>query len=148
MCRMSWYKKSRYTPAVHSNNFTSCIHISLPEKGFLFYIFMFHSLFLLDDSLDGTSTGDGSHIGNCPTSQAYNCLSNGACNVCRPLSNKAEGCNIFSTTPVCDADSSTNGIQATYDTSKVAQCVACTKTGTHKLCRAIIFYFTSLSIGR
>ena len=96
-----------------------------------------------------TVTGDGSDIGNCPSHHAsYRCLSTGSCNVCGLISGKAEGCNVFSTSPVCDADSSTNGIQATYDTSKVAQCVACKKTGTHKLWRAIILHFISLSIGR
>ena len=107
------------------------------------YLYFHVSPFYLPD---GTSTGDGSHIGNCPASfSSYKCLSNGACNVCGLLSNKAEGCNIFSTSPVCDADSSTNGIQATYDTSKVAQCVACKQTGTHKLRIVIILYSILLS---
>ena len=109
----------------------------------------YHSFILLDGSNMYTVTGDGSDIGNCPSHHtSYRCLSTGSCNVCGLISGKAEGCNVFSTSPVCDADSSTNGIQATYDTTKEAQCVACKKTGTHKLCRAIILHFISLSIGR
>ena len=93
-----------------------------------------------------TVTGDGSDIGNCPAiHNSYKCLSNGACNVCGLLSNKAEGCNIFSTSPVCDADSSANGIQADYDTSKVANCVACTKSGTTMLSIVIILHRILLS---
>ena len=113
------------------------------------FLILISSYHIFNVHEDGTSAGNGETIGNCPASHiTYKCLSNGACNVCGLLSDKAEGCNIFSTTPVCDADSSTNGIQATYDTSKVAQCVACKKTGTHKLCKAIILHFISLSIGR
>ena len=90
-------------------------------------------------------------MGNCPESlTGYKCLSNGACNVCGLLSNKAEGCNIFSTSPVCDADKSTAGIEATYDTTKEAKCVACKKTGMHldsyhELCIFIILHPIFLS---
>ena len=92
-----------------------------------FWDVLFYFLLL---NKDGTTTGDGETIGNCPSSHStYRCLSNGACNVCGLFSNKAEGCNIFSTTPVCDADSTTSGIQSSYDTAKVAQCVGCKKSG-------------------
>ena len=77
---------------------------------------------------DGTS-GDGSEIGKCPSSySSYKCLSSGGCNVCGLISGFAEGCDITSTSPVCDADSSTPGIQDSA-TGKVAQCVACKKSG-------------------
>ena len=83
-------------------------------------------------------------MGNCPESlTGYKCLSNGACNVCGLLSNKAEGCNIYSTSPVCDADKSTVGIEATYDTAKEAQCVACKQTGEHSyyfICDTLISF--------
>ena len=88
-----------------------------------------------------TVTGDGSDIGNCPShysDKGYKCLSTGSCNVCGLISGKAEGCNVFSTAPVCDADKSTVGIETTYDSAKEAQCVACKKTGTHKLSIVII----------
>ena len=82
-----------------------------------------------DIKIDGT-TGDGTEIGKCPSSFTnYRCLSTGECNVCRLISGYAEGCDITSTTPVCDADSSTS---ATEDSAvaKVAQCVKCRKNGT------------------
>ena len=81
---------------------------------------------------DGTS-GDGSEIGKCPSSySSYKCLSTGGCNVCGLISGYAEGCDITSTSPVCDADSSTSGIQDSA-TGKVAQCVACKKSGNNNL---------------
>ena len=48
--------------------------------------------------------------------------------MCGLISGVAEGCDAFSATPVCDADSSTSGIQDTAS-NKVAQCVACKKSG-------------------
>ena len=81
--------------------------------------------------IDGTSMGDGSEIGKCPSSYSnYRCLSTGACNVCGLISGNAEGCDITSTNPVCDADNSLSGTQDSA-TGKVAQCVACTKSGRH-----------------
>ena len=63
---------------------------------------------------DGTTTGDGSELGKCPSSNSnYRCLSTGACNVCGLISGVAEGCDPFSTTPVCDADSTTSAIDDT-----------------------------------
>ena len=79
--------------------------------------------------IDGTSPGDGTSIGKCPSSYStYKCLSTGECNVCGLISGKAQGCDITSTSPVCDADSSTPGTQDTA-TGKVAQCTSCTKSG-------------------
>ena len=88
---------------------------------------MFHSV-------DGTTTGDGTEKGNCPMETAgvanddYRCLSTGVCNICGLINGYAEGCAVFSTTPVCDADSTSAGIQDSA-TDKVAACVACTKSG-------------------
>ena len=48
--------------------------------------------------------------------------------MCGLISGFAEGCDIFSTSPVCDADSSVTGIQDSA-TGKVAQCVSCKKSG-------------------
>ena len=73
--------------------------------------------------------GDGTSIGICPSHyNNYRCLSTGACNICGLISNKAEGCEIHSTTPVCDADSSTSPIED-LATDKAAMCVACKKSG-------------------
>ena len=58
-------------------------------------------------------------------------MSTGACNVCALVSGYAEGCDIASTTPVCDADSLTSGIQDSA-TDKQAVCVACKKSGKSK----------------
>ena len=79
--------------------------------------------------LDGTTAGDGTSKGICPTTDAnYRCLSTGVCNICGLISGVAEGCSVFSTAPVCDADSTTSGIQDSA-TNKVAACVACKKSG-------------------
>ena len=84
----------------------------------------FHLIFI-----DGSTTGDGTEIGKCPSAYStYKCLSTGACNVCGLIAGYAEGCDIFSTSPVCDADSSTTGIQDSA-TGTVAQCVSCKKSG-------------------
>ena len=78
---------------------------------------------------DGTTAGDGTELGKCPSSNGnYKCLSTGECNVCKLISGTNEGCDSSSTAPVCDHDSTMSGIQ-TSATSKVAQCVACTKLG-------------------
>ena len=82
---------------------------------------------------DGTSTGDGSHIGNCPSHfSTYKCLSTGSCNVCGLISGKAEGCNVFSTASVCDADSTTSGYQSTYLDTKEGACTQCKNKGIYK----------------
>ena len=75
--------------------------------------------------LDGITKGDGFSSGKCPQ---YNCLSNGYCNVCGLISGYAEGCDITSTTPVCDADKDISGTQDSA-TGKVSKCVACTMSG-------------------
>ena len=83
--------------------------------------------------IDGTTAGDGTEIGKCPSSYSnYRCLSTGACNVCGLISNFAEGCELLGSTPVCDADSGTTAIEDTAS-NKVAQCVACKKDGKTKL---------------
>ena len=75
------------------------------------------------------SAGDGSDIGKCPSSySSYKCLSTGACNVCGLVSGFAEGCDITSMSPVCDADASTSGIEDSAS-GKIAKCVACKKSG-------------------
>ena len=76
-------------------------------------------------ALDGITNGNGLSSGKCPQ---YNCLSNGYCNICGTISGYAEGCDITSTSPVCDADKDTSGTQDSA-TAKVAQCVPCTKSG-------------------
>ena len=79
--------------------------------------------------LDGITAGDGNTIGNCPSSYStYKCLSNGACNICGLISGYAQGCDILSGTPVCDADSGTLTIEDSAS-EKLAQCVACKKSG-------------------
>ena len=79
--------------------------------------------------LDGTSAGEGTELGKCPSSNSnYKCLSTGACNVCGLVSGVAEGCDAFSTTPVCDADSTTSGVQDSAS-NKEAVCAACKKSG-------------------
>ena len=77
-----------------------------------------------------TLQGDGSDIGNCPSHHtSYRCLSTGSCNVCGLISGKAEGCNVFSTASVCDADSTTSGYQSTYLDSKEGVCTQCKNKG-------------------
>ena len=88
----------------------------------------FISLKLFDIIIDG-SIGDGTEIGKCPSGHStYKCLSTGGCNVCGLISGVAEGCDITTTSPVCDADSTTSGIQDSAS-GKVAKCVACKKSG-------------------
>ena len=109
---------------MHFHYFTSNIPISLPEILNSHLYFHLSSFYLSD----GTS-GDGSHIGNCPLHYStYKCLSTGSCNVCGLVSGKAEGCDIASTTPVCDADSTTS-VTEDSATSKEAKCVKCTNSG-------------------
>ena len=48
--------------------------------------------------------------------------------MCGLITGVAEGCDIHSTTPVCDADSATSVIEDTA-IGKIAQCVACTHSG-------------------
>ena len=48
--------------------------------------------------------------------------------MCGLINNLAEGCDILSSTPVCDADSNTSDIEDSA-VGKVAQCVGCKKDG-------------------
>ena len=78
---------------------------------------------------DRTTPGDGTTIGLCPSPyENYRCLSTGACNVCGVINGINEGCDVTSRNPVCDADSTTEGIQDSAD-GKVAQCTSCKKDG-------------------
>ena len=73
--------------------------------------------------------GDGTTIGKCPSAYGNNkCLSTGECNVCGSISGFAEGCEIHSAAPVCDADSKTVIIEDSA-TAKVANCAPCKKSG-------------------
>ena len=65
-------------------------------------------------------------------------MSTGACNVCALVSGYAEGCDIASTTPVCDADALTIGIQDSA-TDKQAICEPCKKSGRSKDIETNIF---------
>ena len=67
-------------------------------------------------------------MGKCPN--VYKCLSTGACNVCGLISGTHEGCASTSTTPICDADSTTTIIDDTA-VAKEAICKGCTKSGTN-----------------
>ena len=90
----------------------------------------FQTIDILYAFSDGTTQGDGTSLGKCPSAYSnYKCLSDGACNVCGLINGIVEGCGgIFSTTPVCDADKDTT-ISENSATRKVAQCVKCTKSG-------------------
>ena len=88
---------------------------------------------MLYDILDGTTSGDGSSVGKCweDDSNGINnrkCLSTGECNACKIINNAHEGCDIHSTTPVCDADSTTAEIDDSA-VSKLATCSACKNSG-------------------
>ena len=88
------------------------------------------------DIILGGANGDSTSQGHCP---AHNCLSNGYCNRCGLISGNAEGCDIFSTSPVCDANEDTPAIEDSpedwpYANSMViqeryAKCVQCKKSG-------------------
>ena len=90
---------------------------------------------MLYDTLDGITPGDGSSIGKCwdddsNGNDGRKCLSTGECNACKIINNAHEGCDIHSTTPVCDADASTTQIDDSA-VSKLATCSACKKDGEH-----------------
>ena len=90
---------------------------------------MVHIICFLALRIDGITPGDGTDIGKCPSSYSnYKCLSTGMCNVCGLIAELAEGCDISSTTPVCDADSSSSIIEDSA-TEKISKCVACKKSG-------------------
>ena len=87
-------------------------------------------IFIIFHLYEGVGTpGDGTTIGKCPSSHSsYRCLSSGACNVCGLISGTHEGCVSTSTTPVCDADSTTSTIEDTA-VEKLGVCKGCTKSG-------------------
>ena len=85
---------------------------------------------------DGDSIGDGLSFGKCWDDDANGiqdrkCLSTGECNVCKIISDAHEGCDIYSTEPVCDADSTTVEIEDSA-VAKLAKCVACKNTGKYR----------------
>ena len=115
-------KSGKYFFDISQQHFNVC-------KKHILYLCLKRNQFVLD----GTA-GDGTHIGKCPSSNSnYRCLSNGYCNVCGLISGNAEGCDITSLTPVCDADSGTTAIDDSDFNApvKVAQCVACKKDGSY-----------------
>ena len=69
----------------------------------------------------------------CPNSPTnLFCLSNAECNRCKRTSGAHEQCSVYSSTPVCDVDSTVSGIQDTGD-RKLAECVQCKKDGMLRL---------------
>ena len=56
------------------------------------------------------------------------CHSDGYCNVCRLLDGVHVGCSNFSSTPVCDADSTITGVQDSA-VDKRAVCSGCKQSG-------------------
>ena len=85
---------------------------------------------------DGDSIGDGLSFGKCWDDDANGiqdrkCLSTGECNACKIISDAHEGCDIYSTEPVCDADSTTVEIEDSA-VAKLAKCVACKNTGEYR----------------
>ena len=87
------------------------------------------TIYLLDSSsLTGTTRE------TCPdlNSEPVNCHNDGHCNVCRRVLGTSpylhSGCNYFSSTPSCDVDLATSGIQSS-GVGKRAVCTACKKEG-------------------
>ena len=83
----------------------------------------------LTSALTDGIPGDGKTIGDCPSAYTtYKCLSTGECKECKLISGFAEGCDIHSSTPVCDADSTSLAIEDSA-IEKVSHCVGCKKSG-------------------
>ena len=92
---------------------------------------------LIFQILDGTSTGDGSTEADGmyqKEDSTRKCLSSGECRPCKYITDEYEGCDITSTTPICDANTAVANIQ--FDTSSdyvstslIPVCVACKKAG-------------------
>ena len=82
-------------------------------------------LYLIDNN-----AGDGTDLGFCPSSPAnLRCLSSEECRVCKLIGSNYEGCDVTSTTPVCDPDKDTAQIQTDFSTTTTtAECVGCKKT--------------------
>ena len=77
----------------------------------------------------------------CPNSPTnLFCLSNSECNRCKRTSGAHEQCSVYSSTPVCDVDSTVSGIQDTGD-RKLAECVQCRKDGMLRLTLLWMFDF-------
>ena len=66
-------------------------------------------------------------LGDCPN--YLQCHSDGYCNECRIISSTQSGCNITTSTPVCDTDSELPGVQDS-PVEKRAICTSCKKDGT------------------
>ena len=111
----------------------SLFQVSYFWETFIFmksYEIQFINFFLIY-ILDG-SAGDGTTRGKCPSSPSgLLCHSDGNCNVCRSIDSVHVGCQLFSSTPVCDADSTVIGIQdKNPDIDRRAVCSGCKKQGT------------------
>ena len=65
-------------------------------------------------------------LGDCPNS--LQCHSDGSCNECRIIASTHSGCNITTSTPVCDTDSESPGVQDS-SIEKRAICTSCKKDG-------------------
>ena len=66
---------------------------------------------------------------------ALNCLSTGECKICKfvDATDKYEGCDISSATPICDGDSATASVDLVYsNASKTPGCKACKTLGKSK----------------
>ena len=86
--------------------------------------------------LDGSTTGDGSTEadGMCQQEDpTRKCISTGECRACKFVTDKYEGCDITSLTPICDANTAVSNVQfatSDYDsTALTPACVACKKLG-------------------
>ena len=85
------------------------------------------------------AAGDGTTQGQCPSNPSgLLCHSDGHCNVCRVISGVHVGCTLSSSTPVCDADYGTTGVQDTA-VDKRAICSGCKKDGKECIIMSIIF---------
>ena len=57
-------------------------------------------------------------------------MSSEECRVCKLIGNNYEGCDVTTTTPVCDGDKDdTTAVTKTYESDKTAKCVGCKKDG-------------------
>ena len=65
-------------------------------------------------------------LGDCPN--GLQCHSDGYCNGCRIILSTHSGCNITTSTPVCDTDSESPGVQDS-PIEKRAICTSCKKDG-------------------
>ena len=138
-------KVSQCVACTKSGRQANLSHTSIYNNDSNIYETVLFNVISIINIIDGITEGDGSEIGKCPSSySSYRCLSTGECNVCGLVSGVAEGCDIHSSTPVCDADSTTVGIQDSA-TGKVSQCVACTKSGGLETYSLICFYDSNLA---